>query len=326
MVAIGSRVTRSKSHNIGRGFWLSVVMVVLIGISILLFTISFSPTYPVNVLLISDPMIVLSWDTRNNKVTLLTIPANITIDAVYGYGQYSLESLWRLGDIEGTKGSALLSKSLEEVLAVPLPWYIGERGDKLTRAEDPVSFVKRMFSPLNTLRILSNQNISNIPLSVYIALIRSLPFLSTERYTIVDVSQSDALDSETLADGTHMTTIDLTKLDKDIGTLFEDEQIRKEALRVAVYNTTSTPLLAQRVSRLLTHIGTWVVTSNNESRELQTCEVVGSASLRNSRTARVLLDHYHCLWREGESIDDQQADLTFRIGTEFVDRFVKPPQ
>ena len=68
-------------------------------------------------------MVVWSQDLQSNKFIKITIPASAQVDAVGGYGRYSLGSLWKLGAIDNKNGT-LVSDSLEEALGISIPWYV----------------------------------------------------------------------------------------------------------------------------------------------------------------------------------------------------------
>jgi hypothetical protein len=83
-----------------------------------------SSDFRTTVLLAGNPMSVVSWDGVRKHVTIIELPAAVAITGLTGVGEYSLQSLWKLGELD-TKDRALLADSLGELLAIPVPWYIG---------------------------------------------------------------------------------------------------------------------------------------------------------------------------------------------------------
>ncbi|MDO8451881.1 MAG: LytR C-terminal domain-containing protein, partial [bacterium] len=85
------------------------------------------------------------------------------------------------------------------------------------------------------------------------------------------------------------------------------------------YNTTSVPLLAQRVARLLGHVGAVVVSVKNDLEETAACTISGEDTALDSETARFIEVHYGCSHSEEEG--DDASDLTVRIGSSYASRF-----
>ena len=54
----------------------------------------------INVLIAGDTVVLASWDTQKGDLTLTSFPKDGYIQAIGGYGDYSLDSLWKLGFIE----------------------------------------------------------------------------------------------------------------------------------------------------------------------------------------------------------------------------------
>ena len=118
---------KSKHERLGARYWKSMLLVVLCLLIALAAAAFLCATWIIcpawTVLSIGDPMVVWSQDLQSNKFIKITIPASAQVDAVGGYGRYSLGSLWKLGAIDNKNGT-LVSDSLEEALGISIPWYV----------------------------------------------------------------------------------------------------------------------------------------------------------------------------------------------------------
>jgi len=253
-----------------------------------------------------DPVIVWSWDTSQNTFTRIEIPANTYITAVEGYGTYSLASLWRLGQIEG-KGGEIFTQSLEQALGIPIRQYIGWEEERIAASNSSANLLSLQF----VWEYLHGRFRTNIPFRRFVRY--SWSFTLGRGRNVFDINLGNrAVASDRLPDGTPIRAIDTVRWDLLIGDTFEDETIRKEAVPVAVYNTTTIPALGERVARLLDHIGILVVAVGNEEGIPERCIVSGLKEHLTSETARRIAGLYRCDLRE--SLVRDRGDIVVRLG------------
>jgi len=272
----------------------------------------------VNVVVATSPMSVWSWNTTDNTFIVLTIPSDDVIDALYGYGNYSLDALWRLGFIDQKEG-VLLSDSLSDTLGIPISWYIGAKAQTLAGVSDALGYGKTLFSLSNIFPFMGRRYQSNMPISLFIAFSRVLTAARPDTIHEIDVGNLDVVNAELLPDGTTRKVLSPDFLDHALGGIFESDVIRAEGLTVALYNTTSVPALGNRASRLLSNAGILVVTVGNDQHLINQCELTGGAKPLSSKTALYITSLFHC--RKIVSQDGARADLMIRLGTDFAKRF-----
>lgn len=275
------------------------------GVAVVLVLIAwqFFPASPfrTTVLLAGDPMVVASWDGERKRVSLIEIPASVTITGITGVGEYSLESLWRLGELDA-KNKNLLVDSLSDVLAVPIPWYIGEA---------PLS---ALFRPETIWKILSRQYRSNLPIRVLLPILVATRMLRSDAFSTLTLAHSPAIVQKERADGTTVDFLDINRLDAIFGTLLEEEAVRAESLRVMIYNTTQTPTLGRRMERRISRAGALVVGVMNDTPAVERCVVFVTKEKLQSKTAVFLKQFFHCETKEGGSI---RSDIEVRVGRDF---------
>lgn len=290
----------------------------LIGLSLFFFHQRPELYSRINVLIVGDAVVLASWDTNRGDLTLTSFPKDGYIQAIGGYGDYSLESLWKLGFIE--KKPTLLSYSIEEAIAVPVPYFLGIANEGISStALDTETIVRQFFSYQQLLSILGRKVHTNIPLFLYIDLIRLTSRISKDRIYEISLDADAVLQLEELPDGSQRKLIDINKLDLLTEHRFEDERFRREAKSVAIYNTTPTPFLGTRVARLLGSAGAVVITVGNETGDRDACLLKGSKESLKSFTGRFIESHFGC---EQEEQADTRADLVVLLGRTYEKRFM----
>jgi len=78
----------------------------------------------INIVFINPKVFILSLDPQGKRATILSLPPKTFLETIHGYGDYPLESVYKLGEQEGYNGGDFLSSSLQENLRVPIDGYI----------------------------------------------------------------------------------------------------------------------------------------------------------------------------------------------------------
>ncbi len=309
-------------RRLGNRFGTTVIICALIFLLIVIMGIvsglhhSFYPRE--TVVIASSPVSVWSYDREDHTLTVLIIPSDYFIDAIHGYGEYSLESLWKLGFIDTTERS-LMSESVGDTLGLSIPWYIGENSEELPHVHDSVAYGKSIFSLASVGKLFSGLYRSNMPITSFISFMRNITSVSLDNMTVIDLSQKDITEEQVLPDQTTREHIDPDQVDLVLKGVFEDETIRKERVSVALYNTTQVPDLANRAARLVSAMGVLVVAVSNEEPAVSRCQLYGTAPVLSSKTAHMIADLFKC--QTNISSSQNRADLMVLIGTEYAARF-----
>jgi len=268
------------------------------------------PTIPtrIGVAIVGNPTIVFSYDQRRNIAISVSIPTDVSVDAVRGYGTYPISSVWKLDRMDRRKG-VLFQESLEEAIGIPIRFFI-----------DPPSNNSNVFSFASCIQLFIQRR-TNIPVWLLYTLFQALPSMGPTDMTEFDLTNSPVFIETTQADGTMVKKIDTEKLTLLLGTHAEDAQIRKENLRIAVSNTTESSGLAQKLARILEGTGFHVITLANEENVRPTrCVIRSKQELKESYTVKTLQWLYGCVFEEAN--EELSSDVHFIIGSEFENRFV----
>lgn len=308
----------------GRYIRIFVYLIGLIGVAIIsVFLVrQFFPDtlFRTNILLVGNPMLVVSYDTSREHIAVIQIPADMVIKGINGVGQYSLESLWKLGTIDKQKQHILI-ESLSESLGVLITWFVGPKGADIPDQTHVESVIRNTFSYGGFMRHIISGRIS-IPLGQYFTLVTATANLRVDAFKYIDLDRSIAIVQKEEVDGTTIPTLDEAGFDTFLGTVLEEDAIRKESLRVAIYNTTDTPTLGARVERKVNKIGALVVEVGNDTPVVDTCIVSATEKVIKSFTVRYMVAAFGC--KSNVSDTNKRADIEMRIGRDYQRRFLSP--
>jgi len=313
------RAHRSKrlGMHIGTFVWL-FLFAALIGFFVWQVFLRTEASFRRTVVFAGSPVVVWSCASDNSGCEVVTIPSSYVVDAVHGYGRYSLDALWRLGFID-KRGGEILADSVADLLGLSHAWFMGSNDPSLPEVASGVTLGKKIISLSSLFPFILHRDRSDIPTSEFIALAKQISSTPFDGITSVDLSEKQVTESQALPDGTVQNVFSTDQVDRALKGMFEDTAIRKEALTVSVYNTTETPDLGTRAARLLTTSGILVVSVGNDEQELAHCVVSGSSTALASHTARVLEWILGCHGSVMTGV--QSSDLVVRVGTDFAARY-----
>ncbi len=270
-----------------------------------------------NILLVGNPMLLASYDTAKEHVAIVEIPAVTTITGITGVGEYSLESLWRLGKLD-THNQNILPDSLSEALAVPVTWFVGPKGDAVPDQSEAEKVLRNVFSFSGLVQHVFTSR-TTIPFGQYLMLVIATTKLRPDALSFINLHNTSAIITKDQADGTSVPMLDEARLDVVLGTTLQEDALRRESLRVAIFNTTRTPTLGRRLERHINKVGALVVSVGNDVPAVDRCALAGTALLLKSITARYIQSIFGCEVKITDA--NARADLELRIGNVFERKF-----
>ncbi len=219
-------------------------------------------------LVFRKPLSISSYNPKEKKVTILTIPDATLIDVPFGFGLWQARSIYNLG------GDKLLKTSLSK--------FFGIHIDALA-SEDLVDLFRRnLFSGISSLPYLDSDLTPLELVRLKISLI-GVRFDKVKRIDLMDLM---VLEKQKLLDGTEVFVADPIRLDSILSD-FVDFEIKKEHLSVAVFNATDKPLLAKDAKRLIENLGGNVIVTQNAPRILEKSYVEGLDSKTLKRLIQI---------------------------------------
>lgn len=232
-----------------------------------------------NVLLDAKPITLLSLNLPEKTAVAVTFPDDLYVPVAYGYGSYKMSSVYSVGMLD-KRGQETLVATVENYLGVPLDGYF--RVNREIRGS-PKNF---FLSPA----ILSAQ--SSVSLFDKIRLFIALFQLQSSRLQTIDLNKF--AQPLVLADGTTAEAIDADQLDQKLSALFFENNIREEGKRVEVINTTNRQGVGNKLARMLTQIGSSVISLSTQDLNLASCQVQAEKDAINSIIVRKMQKIFSC--------------------------------
>ena len=249
----------------------------------------------------------LSLDPTTDTITLLSFPPDLVILTAYGYGDYKVESLLKLGQIEGLD-HLLLTSSLQQTLGLPVYTMV-----KLDSSINSSSWQRELKTNL-----LLKSLTSNFPLKDAIKLTRQLNAVRPDKVDYIDLATSRLVYEDLLRDESLVLRLDLKRLDGFVSSNLSSSAYRTNQPTVAVINTTPEPGLASRATRILVNTGVDVVSQSDNRDHLKISKIIiNTPELKNSITTKLLSYLFSPQIEEG-STDSYRADIVLFLGTDYA--------
>lgn len=290
----------------------------IIAALVILFRIVASPVpFRQTVVIVGEPVHIISFDAKNHRVTALDLPYDAVIAAALGYGKYSVRALLSLDKIDHRDG-LLITSSISNALGLPITGHMIT--PNLPVGSMDSDKLRRIFSWGSVAGVMTKSVHGSIPLFSWLRFVFMVSSLPADGLTFVDIAPA-IIDAES-ADGSRLPTIDESRVDYFLDTAFFDAGIRSEGVSVAIYNTTGVPSVGQRASRQLGRVGMQLVYVGNAETDVGRCIIAGDKDALKTKSAQFIKAYYGC----GESDDVTQgketgADLVVLLGTDFANRF-----
>lgn len=269
------------------------------------------------IVIASDPVHVISFDTRAKKITAMDIASDTVIPGALGYGKYPVRAIISLDEIDRRNG-VLITSSISNAIGLPVTGYVkmGKNADTPLTA-DNISGLFALPSIRQYIGGAMKGSVSLLTWMRFVSLVHSIP---ADGIKIIDSKgMTNNLPSP---DGGTYPELDENRVDYIVDTAFFDGGIRTEALSVAIYNTTAIPSIGTRASRQLAKVGMQMVFVGNREEGVPHCVVAASEENLRSKTAQFIRKTYGCTDKvsqeEGKEIG---ADIVLLLGNSFAERF-----
>lgn len=234
----------------------------------------------------SRPVRVVTFNPAEKSLVFLTFPEDAYIEAVHGYGNYLVESIYPLGELEGKgRGGALLSQSLQENLGVAIDAYASVANSGETKKD----FLTGVFG------LLKNEGETNLSRWDLLRLWWEVRSVREDKVKLVRLDKP----------------LDPERLEGIINQYFIDEKLRAEALTISVLNATNQPGLAAKEARIIKNLGGRIIGLGDIEKEK--CQIKSTKKYKDSHTVRRLVKVFGCPWG-GEDLLGQRADLVLILG------------
>lgn len=242
------------------------------------------------------------------EVVVLETPLNTQIPVAGGYGQYSIEALPKLGQIEGV-GDKMLIKSMERLLGVQFQAVLyRETPDELKRID--TSFIAGIANSLVAAKFGDAQ-------SFYDAVVinRLLKTFANRKLQIVAFDQAGLLQQVDVVDGVTATIADELQLNRIIAKDIVASDPQLAAVSVVLENTTGHAGLAAYWGRYVAHAGYDVIRLVDASVPVEKTQLVFSSQALRASDEGILLQR---LFPDNEvavaPTQDYRSDVVIKLG------------
>lgn len=272
--------------------------------------------FNINLLLRTPHVSILTYNPKEEKLTLINIPDETFLEVPHGFGSWQLRSIYDLGESQnGVGGHQLLVDTMTDFLAVPIDGFLDLSG--LQPQKSAAGIIEEIrqnpFSGANLLPILK----TNLTIWELLKLKMGISSVRFDKVKELDLEKLDVLDRSSLPDGTPIFTGDPIKLDSILSGL-ADPAIAAEHKSIAVFNATEQPQLASKWARLITNLGGNVIITSNSDEKINKTQVTGvpSATLKRLRQIFGVIDKN----KDSRQVSSSRAQINLLLGQDYANR------
>lgn len=274
--------------------------------------------YNINIVMRGKGISLLSYDSKNEKATIVNIPPTTYLETASGFGKWQLSSIYGLGETQKNVGGYnLLKNSLIGFFGLPIDGYL-DFTNKYSQMDNNnliTEFRKNFFSTITFLPFIK----TNLTPFELIRLKLGLSSVRFDKIKQVDLQINNSLTPDKLLDGTDILIPDPIKIDAAISNL-ADQVIQSEGMTIAIFNSTDYPQLAQRAARMITNMGGDVIITTNSINRISKSYVVGQESKTLIRLKQIFELGGDIIPRSNEDLVSSRAQINLFLGDDYIDR------
>lgn len=241
--------------------------------------------FNINLLVKATRVSLISYNPKEEKITIIEVPDELFLDVPYGFGKWQLRAIYELGQSQKEiGGNRLLKDTLSLFFAVPIDGFLDFTLQPTKTTLEVVEILrKNSFSGLNLLSFLK----TDLTLWEILRLKMSLSGVRFDKVKELDLMRLGVWEKENLPDGTEVLTADPVKLDSVLSD-FADPVIVSEHKTIAVFNATERAALAGQWARVINNLGGNVIITSNAKQKLDKTKIAGEKSLTLKRIRQIL--------------------------------------
>lgn len=261
----------------------------------------------------------INLQPRQKKITVLHISDSVYVEVPKGYGQWTIGSVFPLGQEDGGRGTALLRLSLSRLVGLPVDGIVIKEGNVDTAENIINSLRKNQLAFLNVAGSIKS-NVSTLELMTLGKFISSV---RSDKVVSLDLAKSTITESKLLPDSSRVLGIDTIQLDSFIRNSLADVAFTDENATISILNATDHPGLAQFASRIITNMGGTVVFMGNTT-SLQGKSLVISKEEGNTIVTKKRLEEVFAPWCQKDpcfsddpKVATSRSQLVIVLGEDF---------
>lgn len=260
-------------------------------------------------------------DTHEQSFKIITLPEDTLLHLPYGLNEFKLASLYKVAQLEKNKDiRSLLNQTLIEYFGVS-----AQRMYIVKTNSESHSFHTWIADPFNIFRLAFDQEWvkENIKTSQsawdLINLAKTINTIPSEFTSEINIVDYEIGKKESSKDGSEVVVTDKNKLDEYIKKSFQNINILDEKANIRIENSTQTPGLGSKFSRVLTNMGAVIIDISNSSATSQKTKVILSEkSWEQSSTLQELKSTLVDYEIVTEASNAGTADITIVLGDSYA--------
>lgn len=261
----------------------------------------------------SADVYVVSYLPNDERLSVVSFPREMKIETVGGYGLWKVDSIYPLGELEGS-GGELLRRSLGQFLGVAIDgWLVLDVGGVEINRDNVRSFVRAALGK----SILGGAR-TNFSYWDVVKVWKGIGSVRIDHIDFVDLGRIGVLDEQLQPDGSRVFVVLPERLDEIAQRLFLHPQIISERLTFSVVNSTNHRGLGQRASRIIKNTGGDVVSVSDTSEPLElTTITVTSKELLESYSVKKLAQIFAKAQAKVGDTASRRADVIVTVGEDY---------
>jgi len=221
---------------------------------------------------------------ESNRLVLLKIPGSTLVQAGFGYGDYQLKNIYKLGKLEGY-GGKVLSRATGGLLGVNALGFVVDRDSNLTWWDK--------------LRVFWFEKIL------------------VKKKSIFDLAEHEAFTQEETG-GEAVFRVSQILIDEFINKQIFDERLINESLSIGVLNASGEEGIAKNVSRMISNAGGEIRLVSNTDEQNSSRILVANKKIENSFIIKFLKNLALINQVEITDIDEYRSDIVLIIGKDYT--------
>jgi hypothetical protein len=270
----------------------------------------------INLVLASQPVTLVSFSPARGSLKILLIPDKTFIETTHGYGQYRVEALEGLGELE--KRPSLLAESCQEFLGLPVDGWLGGGRQEMIFSQTGEEGERQSKQTITNqlFQLIKKKEETNLTRWDLFRLWRQISQVRFDKVSLIDLGKTSALLAKTLPDGTPGFEIDQNRLDNLLARYFQDEQLGEEGLSLEILNATDHAGLASQGARIITNLGGRVVGIKDWPSRSDQCQIRSKPERMGSYTLKRLAKIFACQLTSGD-LGDSRAEAVIILGEDY---------
>lgn len=312
---------KKKPHK-RKLIWVFLVCVILAVICIKLLSwaktsIFLFKNWRTNIVFYTQPLTLISFPRDADERTIIvTLPESLYVAVPYGYGDYRLGSVWKLGVIE--KKEQLLADTTGDLLGVKVSgWFTKPEIIDLDANSFLPASVKEAFLPWGKTETTVKTNLNFLDQFLLYLKLSGLRANMVKVYSLE--KDASLIENKVLPDGSDATVVNEKFLHNFLEQKFEETDVRQEVITLSVFNYTKVPNVGQKFAQYLTNLGGKVINIGNAEGDIVACEVRTAEKNKNKIIITYLHKELGCSVLPSE--ENQKSDVVVNIGKQWGDRW-----